>query len=195
MAAAIMQPAMMRTTPFAGDEHSETHAQIRRELAHALHYLEKGEYAMSEDCYAAALEQASAIDGESRLTATILGYLARACAAQGKKKMAATMYERQLLIFDGLGAGADQSSKMERASVLLELVSIYGALGKQDEADRLQGEVTVLMEGMEEPEAPPMSRRYNGVIDEDDDEDESEEEEEEKEDGENVFVTSNRPGA
>ena len=177
---------MMRTAPFAGDENAEVHASIRRELAHALHYLEKGEYAMSEDCYAAALEQASAMDGESKLTATILGYLARACAAQKKTKMAATMYERQLLILEGLAPGA--AARMDRASALLELIALYGALGRSDEADRLRGEVGLLMEGMEEPEAPPMSRRYNGAIDEGDDEDDSddddEEEEEEEEDDE-----------
>ena len=108
---------------------------------------------MSEDCYAAALEQASALDGESKLTATILGYLAKACAAQGKNKMAATMHERQLLILKEL-ARRDQASAMDRASVLLELVAIYGALGKEDEAAKLRGEVDALMENVEEPRAP-----------------------------------------
>ena len=181
---------MMRTAPFAGDENAEVHASIRRELAHALHYLEKGEYAMSEDCYAAALEQASAMDGESKLTATILGYLARACAAQKKTKMAATMYERQLLILEGLEPGA--AARMDRASALLELIALYGALGRSDEADRLRGEVGLLMEGMEEPEAPPMSRRYNGVIDEGDDEDDSDDEEDSDEDDEDDEDEENR---
>ena len=136
---------------------------------------------MSEDCSAAALEQASALDGESRLTATILGYLAKACGAQGKKKMAATMHERQLLILQGLGESGP-SAKMARASVLLELVALYGALGRHDEADALRAEAGVLMDGVAEPKAPPPSRRRTGVIEEgDEDEDESESDDDESE--------------
>ena len=50
-----------------------------------------------------------------RAQATILGYLAKACAAQQKYKMAATMHERQLLIFDAL-MKTKRASRVDKAS-------------------------------------------------------------------------------
>ena len=132
---------------------ADTHREIRRELEHGLDAIGKERFELAETCFAAALEQSSALDPDSRLTANCLGYLAKACAAQRKHKMAATMHERQLLILKEL-ARRGQASAMDRASVLLELVAIYGALGKEDEAAKLRGEVDALMENVEEPRAP-----------------------------------------
>lgn len=149
---------------------------------------------MSEDCYAAALEQASALDGESKLTATILGYLAKACAAQGKNKMAATMHERQLIILAGLDE-TGPSAKMARASILLELVSIYGKLGRHDEAEPLRAEVGVLMDGIKEPKAPPARKRRTGMIEEGDDEDGEDESDESDDEEDEENADPNEEGA
>ena len=54
-------------------------------------------------------------------------------------------------------AGRGEASALDRASVLLELVAIYGTLGKEDEASKLRGEVDALMEGVPEPRAPSSS--------------------------------------
>ena len=136
--AAIVQPLGEPTF-------EDTHREIRRELEHGLDAMGKEQPGLAETCYAAALERASALDPDSRLTANCLGYLAKACAAQRKHKMAATMHERQLLILKEL-AGRGEASALDRASVLLELVAIYGTLGKEDEASKLRGEVDALME-------------------------------------------------
>ena len=143
--AAIVQPLGEPTF-------EDTHREIRRELEHGLDAMGKEQPGLAETCYAAALERASALDPDSRLTANCLGYLAKACAAQRKHKMAATMHERQLLILKEL-AGRGEASALDRASVLLELVAIYGTLGKEDEASKLRGEVDALMEGVPEPMA------------------------------------------
>ena len=159
--AAIVQPLGEPTF-------EDTHREIRRELEHGLDAMGKEQPGLAETCYAAALERASALDPDSRLTANCLGYLAKACAAQRKHKMAATMHERQLLILKEL-AGRGEASALDRASVLLELVAIYGTLGKEDEASKLRGEVDALMEGVPEPRAPSsgapkraLSRPSNG---------------------------------
>ena len=115
--AAIVQPLGEPTF-------EDTHREIRRELEHGLDAMGKEQPGLAETCYAAALERASALDPDSRLTANCLGYLAKACAAQRKHKMAATMHERQLLIFEAL-AKQGRASRVDRASVLLELVSLY----------------------------------------------------------------------
>ena len=86
--AAIVQPLGEPTF-------EDTHREIRRELEHGLDAMGKEQPGLAETCYAAALERASALDPDSRLTANCLGYLAKACAAQRKHKMAATMHERQ----------------------------------------------------------------------------------------------------
>ena len=135
--AAIVQPLGEPTF-------EDTHREIRRELEHGLDAMGKEQPGLAETCYAAALERASALDPDSRLTANCLGYLAKACAAQRKHKMAATMHERQLLILKEL-AGRGEASALDRASVLLELVAIYGTLGKEDEASKLRGEVDALI--------------------------------------------------
>lgn len=146
---------------------ADTHREIRRELEHGLDAIGKEQFGLAESCFAAALEQSSALDPDSRLTANCLGYLAKACAAQRKHKMAATMHERQLLILKEL-AGRGQASAMDRASVLLELVAIYGALGKEDEAAKLRGEVDALMENVEEPRAPARDASSDGSSSDDD---------------------------
>ena len=81
------------------------------------------------------------------------------------------MHERQLLILKEL-AGRGEASALDRASVLLELVAIYGTLGKEDEASKLRGEVDALMEGVPEPRAPSSSDDSSDDDDDDDDDDE-----------------------
>ncbi|KAJ8611789.1 hypothetical protein CTAYLR_007737 [Chrysophaeum taylorii] len=101
--------------------------EVKRELVHALRHLESGEFGLAEDCYAAALELAI----DDPIGSRILGYLARACAAQGKHKMAIAMYERALADSDGL----------DRVSLELDLVGLYRAVGRDEDADVLRGEV------------------------------------------------------
>ena len=158
--AAIVQPLGEPTF-------EDTHREIRRELEHGLDAMGKEQPGLAETCYAAALERASALDPDSRLTANCLGYLAKACAAQRKHKMAATMHERQLLILKEL-AGRGEASALDRASVLLELVAIYGTLGKEDEASKLRGEVDALMEDVPRPRAPSSSDDSSSDDDDDD---------------------------
>ena len=165
-AAAASMAAIVQ--PLGEPTFEDTHREIRRELEHGLDAMGKEQPGLAETCYAAALERASALDPDSRLTANCLGYLAKACAAQRKHKMAATMHERQLLILKEL-AGRGEASALDRASVLLELVAIYGTLGKEDEASKLRGEVDALMEGVPEPR-PPSSGDDSSSDDDDDDE-------------------------
>ncbi|KAJ1461577.1 hypothetical protein M885DRAFT_506595 [Pelagophyceae sp. CCMP2097] len=146
----------------------DSHLEIRRELSHALAYLERGDYALAEDCYAAALEQAGNLR-DAKLMSTILGYLARATAAQGKHKLAATMYERQLHMLEGSLAG----SPTDRVSIMLELISLYNKLGREDDAAALNGEVEVLMAHLVEPVVDDVeSSSEEESDDESDDEDE-----------------------
>lgn len=117
---------------------TDPHEDIRREMVHALKHIERGDFALAEDCYASALEAAIEVEGtESRLAHTILGYMAKASGAQGKHNMAITLYERQLAITETL---------CDETSIKLELLDLYRKIGRDDEADSLAGQVTVAID-------------------------------------------------
>ena len=145
--------------------------ELNREMGVALHYVQLGEYALAEESYALALETAQALVGEtSRITASILGHLARSCAAQGarghtqsafaaessetpnapvseeeelaakKRELAELMYRRLLVVFDALSARCEDV-RSERAAALIDLGGLLQSDGREAEADELMVEV------------------------------------------------------
>ena len=121
-----------------------------RFMQEGLAYVQSESFALAEDSYALALENAQSTLGSGHpMTASLIGHLARAVLAQksGREEFGMALFERQVFMYENETTLRDSLS--ERLTAVQELAGTYELVGRTDDAEAMSKKASELMEEVE----------------------------------------------